>query len=72
MLPTAGAEVAVDFTVIDAARENLEWCADHGVHAVVGTSGFSADEVEKLAARFESSRRQRGDRPELRDQRGAR
>jgi 4-hydroxy-tetrahydrodipicolinate reductase len=54
-LVAAGAEVAVDFTVIDAARENLEWCADHGVHAVVGTSGFSVEEVEKLAARFESS-----------------
>ena len=54
-LAAAGAEVAVDFTVIDAARENLEWCADHGVHAVVGTSGFSVEEVEKLAARFESS-----------------
>jgi len=53
-LSAAGAEVAVDFTVIDAARENLEWCADHGVHAVVGTSGFSVEEVEKLAARFES------------------
>jgi len=51
----AGAEVAVDFTVIDAARENLAWCADHGVHAVVGTSGFDAAEVEELAKRFERS-----------------
>jgi len=51
----AGAEVAVDFTVIDAARENLEWCADNGVHAVVGTSGFSASEIERLAARFDAS-----------------
>jgi 4-hydroxy-tetrahydrodipicolinate reductase len=51
----AGAEVAVDFTVIDAARENLAWCADHGVHAVVGTSGFDAAEVEALAERFEVS-----------------
>lgn len=50
-----GAEVAVDFTVIDAARENLAWCADHGVHAVVGTSGFEAAEVAELARRFEAS-----------------
>jgi 4-hydroxy-tetrahydrodipicolinate reductase len=49
----AGAEVAVDFTVIDAARANLAWCADNGVHAVVGTSGFEAEEVAELAARFE-------------------
>ena len=39
-LRDAGAQVAVDFTVLDAARENLAWCADNGVHAVVGTSGF--------------------------------
>ena len=38
----AGAEVAVDFTVVDAARENLAWCAENGVHAVVGTTGFSS------------------------------
>ena len=51
----AGAEVAVDFTVLDAARENLAWCADHGVHAVVGTSGFDLAEIEVLRARFEAS-----------------
>jgi len=54
-LAEAGAEVAVDFTVIDAARENLAWCAKNGVHAVVGTSGFSMDEVERFGAAFEGS-----------------
>ena len=39
----AGATVAVDFTHVDAARANIEWCAANGVHAVVGTTGF-ADE----------------------------
>ena len=48
-------EVAVDFTVVDAARANLEWCADHGVHAVVGTTGFSDDDLADLTKRFESS-----------------
>jgi 4-hydroxy-tetrahydrodipicolinate reductase len=51
----AGAEVAVDFTVLDAARANLEWCAASGVHAVVGTSGFEASEIEQLAKRFDES-----------------
>jgi 4-hydroxy-tetrahydrodipicolinate reductase len=51
----AGAEVAVDFTVIDAARENLKWCAGNGVHAVVGTSGFEAEEVEHFRELFEQS-----------------
>src|SRR5690242_5295194 len=51
----AGAEVAVDFTVVDAARGNLEWCADNGVHAVVGTTGFTADDLENLSERFGKS-----------------
>src|SRR5688572_12550203 len=37
-LAQAGVEVAVDFTDIAAARENVRWCAENGVHAVVGTS----------------------------------
>jgi 4-hydroxy-tetrahydrodipicolinate reductase len=47
-----GAEVAVDFTVVDAARSNLEWCAENGVHAVVGTTGFSDDDIASLRDRF--------------------
>jgi 4-hydroxy-tetrahydrodipicolinate reductase len=54
-LADAGAEVAVDFTVVDAARDNIAWCADHGVHAVVGTTGFSAGDIDGFRARFESS-----------------
>ncbi len=51
----ADVEVAVDFTVLDAARENLAWCAEHGVHAVVGTTGFAPAELEALAGVFERS-----------------
>jgi 4-hydroxy-tetrahydrodipicolinate reductase len=51
----AKVEVAVDFTVLDAARTNLEWCADHGIHAVVGTTGFSPADLEALRARFQAS-----------------
>ena len=52
-------EVAVDFTVLDAARENLRWCAAHGVHAVVGTTGFSEDELAEFAELFAASTRTR-------------
>jgi 4-hydroxy-tetrahydrodipicolinate reductase len=55
-LTDAGAEVAVDFTVVDAARSNVEWCAEHGVHAVVGTTGFSDADLAGLRSRFEGSR----------------
>ena len=51
----AGVEVAVDFTVLNAARENLAWCADNGVHAVVGTTGFSESELADLSQRFARS-----------------
>ena len=51
-LRTTGAEVAVDFTQIDAARVTLAFCADQGIHAVVGTSGFSEEELAELARTF--------------------
>jgi 4-hydroxy-tetrahydrodipicolinate reductase len=51
-LEAAGAQVAVDFTVVDAARANLRWCAEHGVHAVVGTTGFADDELVEYAELF--------------------
>ena len=51
-LADAGVEVAVDFTVAEAARKNLRWCADHGVHAVVGTTGLTDDDLDDLRIRF--------------------
>ncbi|MGH9180363.1 MAG: 4-hydroxy-tetrahydrodipicolinate reductase [Acidimicrobiales bacterium] len=51
-LAAAGAEVAVHFTLVDAARENLAWCAAHGVHAVVGTSGLTGADLDELRASF--------------------
>lgn len=54
-LRDAGADVAVDFTVLDAARGNLDWCAENGVHAVVGTTGFSESDLARFAALFDAS-----------------
>jgi 4-hydroxy-tetrahydrodipicolinate reductase len=34
------AEVIVDFTTPDSVMENLEYVIGHGIHAVVGTTGF--------------------------------
>ena len=44
-LVRAGAEVVVDFTIAPAARENLPKIADAGLHAVVGTTGFTDDDL---------------------------
>lgn len=54
-LADAGAQVAVDFTVAAAARENLAWCAHHGVHAVVGTTGLGDDDVQRCRDGFTRS-----------------
>jgi len=54
-LQAADAQVAVDFTRIDAARVNLAWCADHGVHAVVGTSGFTDADLARFRQAFVAS-----------------
>ena len=42
----------MDFTVATAARENLRWCAEHGVHAVCGTTGFDAGDLEQMREWF--------------------
>lgn len=48
-------EVMVDFTHLDAARANLAWCAEHGVHAVVGTTGFTETDLDRFRSTFTSS-----------------
>jgi 4-hydroxy-tetrahydrodipicolinate reductase len=54
-LERSGAQVAVDFTVADAAVEHMRWCATHGVHAVVGTTGIGEGVLTELRASFETS-----------------
>ncbi len=47
-LVETGAEAVVDFTHPDVVMANLEFCIDHGIHAVVGTTGFDDDRLELL------------------------
>jgi 4-hydroxy-tetrahydrodipicolinate reductase len=54
-LVTAGAEVVVDFTVATAARGNLAFAAEHGLHAVVGTTGLTDDDLGSLEVAFTRS-----------------
>jgi 4-hydroxy-tetrahydrodipicolinate reductase len=49
-LVAAGAEVVVDFTHPEAVMANLEFLVSHGIHAVVGTTGFDADRLASLRA----------------------
>jgi 4-hydroxy-tetrahydrodipicolinate reductase len=48
----AGAGVVVDFTVAAAALGNLRWSADHGVHAVCGTTGLDQADLDQVRAWF--------------------
>jgi 4-hydroxy-tetrahydrodipicolinate reductase len=51
-LVDGGAEVVVDFTRVEAARSNLAWCAEHRLHAVVGTTGFDEQDMASLRRLF--------------------
>ncbi len=52
VLVDAGVEVAVDFTVAEAARRTLPWLAERGIHAVVGTTGLGPEDLEVLGRAF--------------------
>ncbi|UDY25395.1 4-hydroxy-tetrahydrodipicolinate reductase [Nocardioides sp. Kera G14] len=54
----AGADVVVDVTNPDAVMANLDFAISHGIHAVVGTTGFDDTRLATL-------RDQLADRPEV-------
>ncbi|MGW7296269.1 4-hydroxy-tetrahydrodipicolinate reductase [Streptomyces xiamenensis] len=47
-LTGTGAQVAVDLTHPDAVMGNLEFCVRHGIHGVVGTTGFTEERLGQL------------------------
>src|SRR5699024_7309970 len=47
-LSAAGAEVVIAFTHPDVVMGNLEYCVTHGIHAVVGTTGFTDERLATL------------------------
>jgi 4-hydroxy-tetrahydrodipicolinate reductase len=47
-----GTEVVADFTVAAAARTTVPWLAMHGIHAVVGTTGLTDDDLALFAQEF--------------------
>ena len=51
----AKADVVIDFTHLDAARTNLLWLAQNGIHAVAGTTGFSDADLDAFRAGFSRS-----------------
>lgn len=46
--PLRACEVVVDFTQPDAVMDNLHWCIEAQVHAVVGTTGFTDERLAQV------------------------
>ncbi|WP_137992949.1 4-hydroxy-tetrahydrodipicolinate reductase [Streptomyces vilmorinianum] len=47
-LTDAGAQVAVELTTPASVMDNLDYCVRHGIHAVVGTTGWNEDRLAQL------------------------
>ncbi|QPP05324.1 4-hydroxy-tetrahydrodipicolinate reductase [Streptomyces bathyalis] len=54
-LTGSGAEVAVDLTHPDAVMRNLEYCVTHGIHGVVGTTGWTDERLRTVRGWLEAS-----------------
>jgi 4-hydroxy-tetrahydrodipicolinate reductase len=47
--------VVVDFTRPEVVMDNLAWCIEHGIHAVVGTTGFDDERLATLRSQLGAS-----------------
>jgi len=54
-LTAAGAQVVVELTHPDSVMGNLEFCVRNGIHAVVGTTGWTDDRLATLQDRLAQS-----------------
>lgn len=48
LLTDGGTEVVIDFTHPDVVMDNLKYVIDNGIHAVVGTTGFTEDRITQV------------------------
>src|SRR6202046_2945166 len=48
LLTDNNTEVVIDFTHPDVVMENLEFLIDNGIHAVVGTTGFTDERLQQV------------------------
>ena len=54
-LVSAGAEVVVDFTTPTAVKDNVRFCLENGINAVVGTTGLSEGDLDEIRGWAEAS-----------------
>jgi 4-hydroxy-tetrahydrodipicolinate reductase len=48
LLTDGDTEVVIDFTHPDVVMDNLKFLIDNGIHAVVGTTGFTAERLDQV------------------------
>lgn len=48
LLTDSGTEVIIDFTHPDVVMDNLKFLIDNGIHAVVGTTGFTEERLAQV------------------------
>lgn len=51
-----GTQVVVDFTHPDVVMDNLKYLIDSGIHAVVGTTGFTQERLDQVQAWIDDAR----------------
>ncbi|KUH36914.1 MULTISPECIES: 4-hydroxy-tetrahydrodipicolinate reductase [Streptomyces] len=51
----SGAQVAVELTTPDSVMDNLDHCLRHGIHAVVGTTGWTDERLAHLRGGLDAS-----------------
>lgn len=54
-LVETGAQVVVELTHPDSVMTNLDFCVGHGIHAVVGTTGWTDERLAQLEAALAKS-----------------
>ena len=50
LLTDTDTEVVIDFTHPDVVMDNLKFLIDNGIHAVVGTTGFTDERIDQVQA----------------------
>ncbi|WP_409426482.1 4-hydroxy-tetrahydrodipicolinate reductase [Mycobacterium sp. SMC-11] len=54
LLTDGGTEVVIDFTHPDVVMDNLKFLIDNGIHAVVGTTGFTEERLAQVRSWIEA------------------
>jgi 4-hydroxy-tetrahydrodipicolinate reductase len=49
-LASSDADAMVDFSIAASARDNIPYALSQGIHCVVGTTGFTAEDLERFDA----------------------